>query len=227
MLRMKRLVASPGIFLWAFFVLTSAVWVLFPQIDLYVSGLFYTEGVGFTLRGSWVETGLYDSVRIVLFAVNIGAVLLWLFNRFSGKNVLDFNGKKLLFALLVLGIGSGLIVNALFKDHWGRARPGDIVRFGGDDRFTPAFILSDQGGYSFSCGHASGAFALVAYAMLARRRRLLWMALTLGYGFAVGLARMVAGGHFLSDVMVSFFVVIITAKMLHYWMFERPQKSYA
>ncbi len=218
---MKATIQSVPLYIWALFILSSFLWVLMPQIDLHVTRLLYTEGAGFTLRYSWWEQGLYRSVEVLLIGVNVGALSLWLYNRFMRRSILAFTGKKLLYVLLVLALGSGLIVNALLKEHWGRARPAQTLDFGGKATFTPAFVLSDQGGNSFACGHASGAFAFIAYAMLAQRRRSLWMALALSYGFAVGFARMAAGGHFLSDVVVSFFVLYITARMLYYGMFER------
>jgi len=199
----------------------SAVFVLFPEIDIYFTTLFYSEESGFIYANHWLEDILYISVRYLLVVMNISALILWLYNRFNKKNILDFNGKKLLFVLLVLAIGSGLIVNALLKDNWGRARPAQTTIFGGDLNFTPAFVISDQGGYSFSSGHSSAAFALMAFAMLAKRRKKFWMTLAISYGFAVSLARIVAGGHFLSDIFVSFFVILITSKMLYYLMFER------
>src|ERR1035438_5571916 len=35
-------------------------------------------------------------------------------------------------------IGPGLIINAVFKDHWDRPRPRDVVEFSGALHYTPA-----------------------------------------------------------------------------------------
>ncbi len=215
---MKALINSVSPLIWSIFLFTSVIWVVFPQVDLEISKLFYFQGRGFIFSNTFLESILYNSVKYVLVVVNVSAVILWLYNRFSGRNILDFNGKKLLFALLLLSIGSGLIVNSVLKENWGRPRPAQCVEFGGKMTFTPAFIPSSQDGYSFSCGHASAAFALIAYAMLARRRKRFWMTLVLVYGSLVGLARIAAGGHFFSDVVVSFFIMLITAKILYYYM---------
>jgi len=222
---MKALINSVSPLIWLLFAVTSLIWIFIPQIDIYVANLFYTQGSGFVFSGSVLETVLYNSVKYVLISINLGALALWLYNRFSKKDILGFNGKKMLFVILVLAIGSGLIVNALLKENWGRPRPAQSTLFNGKMEFKPAFIMSNQDGYSFSCGHASAAFALIAYAMLAKRRKKLWMTLVVGYGSVVGLARMAAGGHFLSDVVVSFFIVLITAKMLYYLMFERESAT--
>ena len=220
---MKALINSVSPSVWSLFILTSAVWIFFPQIDLVCTNFFYVEGKGFVFSNSILESFFYNSVKYILVVVNISAVVLWLYNRFSGRNILDFNGKKLLFVILVLAIGSGLIVNIILKENWGRPRPAQIVNFGGKMNFTPAFIPSSQDGYSFSCGHASAAFALIAYAMLAKRRKRLWMGIVLGYGVVIGAVRIAAGGHFLSDVVVSFFIMLIVSKMLYYLMFERDK----
>ncbi len=218
---MKTLFNSISPSAWLLMIFLSVIFILFPQIDIYFTNLFYTEGEGFFYLHSLPEFFLYKSVRYVLIVGYVLILFIWLYNRFTKKNIFDFTGKKLLYVLLVLILGSGLIVNALLKEHWGRARPSQTTNFGGDLHFTPAFVLSDQKGNSFSSGHTSGAFALLAFVMLAKRRKAFWMTLVILYGSAVSMARIVAGGHFLSDVFVSFFIMYITSKMLYYLMFER------
>ncbi len=65
-----------------------------------------------------------------------------------------------------LAIGPGLVVNTLLKDHWGRARPHQILEFGGTAHFSPAVLISDQ--CARNCpshpGHAALGFWLVAFA---------------------------------------------------------------
>ncbi|MDA3909420.1 MAG: phosphatase PAP2 family protein [Sulfurimonas sp.] len=46
------------------------------------------------------------------------------------------------------------------------------------------------------------------------------MALALTFGTSVSLARMAAGGHFLSDVVTSFFIVYITTHILYKLIFK-------
>lgn len=121
-------------------------------------------------------------------------------------------GRVAALLLVVLAIGPGLVVNGILKEHWGRARPRDVTEFGGDRRFTPAFVISDQceRNCSFTAGHPSAGFALAAlgYAYSSRRRRRQVIAAATGFGLLVGLARVAAGGHFLSDVLFSGVIVI-------------------
>lgn len=218
---MKALFKSVPLAVWLLFLVLSVLFLLFPQVDIALAGLFYDPDEGFFYNGSWWEKLLYYSVKPLLVTLLVGALFLWLFNRISGRDILQFGGRKLIYLLLVLALGPGLIVNQLFKENWGRARPAEIVQFGGNKNFTPAYVLSDQRGYSFSGGHAAGGFFLIALALLARRHRPLWMGVAVTYGALVSVARMAAGGHFFSDVVVSFFVVYITAKMLYYLFFGR------
>lgn len=219
---MKMIVGIP-VWAWVGMITVSLLFFLFPQVDLAVSNAFYDASTGFGIAGSFWERAVYHFVPYGLIVVYLGAVGLWLYNRFTARNVLAFNGKKLAYVLLVLAIGSGLIVNAVLKENWGRARPNEIVQFGGAKSFSPAFVpVQGQVGNSFSCGHASGAFALLAFAWIARRRRF-WTGVVLGYGLLVGIARMAAGGHFISDVAVSLFIMYITTAVLYEIMFTRKR----
>ncbi|MFA6197511.1 MAG: phosphatase PAP2 family protein [Sulfurimonas sp.] len=193
---------------WLLFLLSSLVFIFFPQIDLFVSSLFY-DGNSFPANGMWMEKIFYYSVQPLIIAFALSTLAIFAYNFFTKNTVLNVNAKVVLYLLLVLGVAPGLIVNATLKDNWGRARPAETTNFGGTKEFTPAFIPSNQGGYSFSCGHNAAAFSLIGFALLARKRRELWMGLALSYGVFVSIARVAAGGHFLSDVVTSFFIVTL------------------
>jgi lipid A 4'-phosphatase len=116
-------------------------------------------------------------------------------------------GRRLAFLLLLLALVPGLVVNQVLKEHWGRARPVQLEQFGGSKQFTPAFVLSDQGGGSFSSGHVAAAAWLVAVAAVLSGARSGWTLAAVGYLFATALARIAAGGHFLSDAVTSILLV--------------------
>jgi lipid A 4'-phosphatase len=114
--------------------------------------------------------------------------------------------RPALFLVLVAALGPGLVVNVLFKDHYGRPRPREVQQLGGQETFLPVWTKgSDPQAKSFPCGHCSIGFYLATpYLVLRRRRRALAVAsglLGLAYGGLMGAARMMAGGHFLSDVL--------------------------
>ena len=191
----------------------------FPGIDLATSALFYTPGVGFELTGRPWERLIYHSVEWLIVGVNLALVGLWLFNRTigrsTGRRLLDFTGRKLGLLLCLLALLPGLLVNQVLKENWGRARPVDVTEFGGERRFTPAFVYSDQTGGSFSSGHAAAACYLVAVAAVLRGPGSRWVVIAALYAALVGFGRIAAGGHFLSDVITSAFLVLFGYLVLH------------
>ncbi len=219
---MNKKILNVPVYVWTLFAITSLLFVAFPQIDIFVSSLFYTKEGGFSANGTWYETVLYGSIQTVVATAVMIPILIWIYNLITKKDLLHVNKKVIIYLLLVLALAPGIIVNDIFKDHWGRARPAETTLFGGDKEFTPAFVMSDQGGYSFSCGHAAGAFFLLSLALLAKKRRVFWMSLAASYGLAISYVRIAAGGHFFSDTVVSFFIVYITA-LIFYGLFFKEE----
>lgn len=116
--------------------------------------------------------------------------------------------------LLTYALGPGVVVNFIFKDHWGRPRPSQVELFGGTQAHIPPLAIGTPGeGKSFPAGHPSVGFALAVFFFAARSRRLrrgaLAVALTLG--LLMGAGRMASGSHFLSDVFFSGILTIGTA----------------
>ena len=220
---MNKKIINVPIYIWVAFALTSLVFVFFPQIDIFVSKLFYSKESGFSANGTWIETLLYSSIQPIVGLAIFLPILIWFYNLITKKDLLHVNKKVVLYLLLVVAIAPGIIVNDILKDHWGRARPAETTLFGGKKEFTPAFVISDQNGYSFSCGHAAGAFYLIALALLVKKRRVFWMSLAIGYGIAISTIRIAAGGHFFSDTVVSFFIVYITT-LIFYGIFFKEDK---
>lgn len=202
------------IYMWGLFLLSSAIFIFFPQIDLSISALFY-DGTTFPANGTLIEEFFYISVKPIIILLATSTLLLFLYNFFGKKNILDVNAKVVLYILLVLSIAPGLIVNVVLKDNWERARPSQTTNFGGDKEFSPAFIPTNQDGYSFSSGHAAAAFSLIGFVLLAKKRKKIWMSIALLYAAGVGIARIAAGGHFFSDVITSFFIVYIFTYMFY------------
>lgn len=205
----------------ASFTVFVALFLLAPGIDLWATGLFYREGEGFFLGRPLLP--IHDAVpwltRLLLFGL-LGGIL------FASLSAAARASRKALFYLLtVLLIGPGLLVNTVFKDQWGRARPAQVQEFGGTAQFSPAWVPSNQcaRNCAFVCGDASVGFFLLAPAFLFAQRRRTWLAVGLVTGGFLGLVRMAQGGHFLSDVIFSFYVVYFSAWLLHRMFY--PEKS--
>ena len=200
----------------ASFVLFSLVVALFPAIDLGISRLFFHGGFP---RDQWWQSLLHDTLNWFL-GVSLGGVLvLYLINRVFKKQILNVNGRRVIYLFAVLAIGAGLIVNATLKDNFGRARPRDVAEFGGHKTFTPAFVVSHEcrTNCSFSSGDAAGGFFSLALVFALAPRRRIALAAGLAIGVVESLARISSGAHFFSDTGVSFFVMLITADVLYYY----------
>ena len=204
---------------WILFFLFADTMLALPQIDLTVARLFYTEGVGFSAQGTLWEQVLYRSVAGLVVAGNLALIAAWAANRWAGRRLLGLTGRKLLLLLCVLALLPGLLVNQVFKQHWGRARPVQVSAFGGARPFTPAFVPAKGNGGSFSSGHVAAAAYLIAVAHLLAGPRSTWILLAAVYTALVGLARMAAGGHFLSDVLASVFMVLFGYLLLRHLFF--------
>jgi lipid A 4'-phosphatase len=200
-------------------VAAAALFLLFPGIDLWASGLFYRPGDGFFLSSWGPVRAIYAAVPYLADAVVIGVPALYLLGLRRGRPVWRLDGPGAAFLLLALALGPGLLVNTALKDHWGRARPSQVTAFGGTQAFTPAPLPADQcaRNCSFPAGHPAVGFYLVSFALLVqdRRRRGAAIGAAVVAGGLIGVARMAQGGHFLSDVVFSGLLVGGVSLLLH------------
>ena len=133
-----------------------------------------------------------------------------------------------LYLVLCLGVGPGLVTNTLLKDQWGRARPAQIVEFGGSKTFTPPLLPADQcaRNCSFVSGEAASMFAVFyAVALIVPHWSVATMIAGTIVGLAAGLVRVAQGGHFLSDVVFAGVFMALIAAGLHRLMFGRPRRG--
>jgi len=134
-----------------------------------------------------------------------------------------------IFILTSLLVGPGLIVNMMFKDHWGRPRPRQVKEFGGKLDYRPPLLKGTRGqGRSFPSGHASVAFEYLVFWFIWRRKRR-WAVPALlgglGLGGLMSVARFSAGAHFLSDVVWSGGISFLVSLILYYFVFRIPQRE--
>ena len=203
----------------ACFLVVSALLMAFSDVDIRISRLFFDHGF-YLANQPWVRF-LHHSVRGFIVVSMVLAVGTYVINRRWTWNLLNIDGRKITYLFLVLILGAGLIVNVSLKDTFGRARPRDIAEFGGSEQFTPAFVISDacDTNCSFASGDTAGAFFVLAFILVANRKRAVSMA-GVGFGVLVSAARIASGAHFFSDTVVSFFVMLIVADCLHYCLFQ-------
>jgi lipid A 4'-phosphatase len=189
----------------------------FPEIDLAVSSLFY-DGRFHQADAAWTKF-LHVGIGWFLALAMAAVVATFAFNRFRRRDIGGIDGRKIVYLFAVLIIGAGLIVNSLLKDNFGRARPRDVAEFGGSRQFAPPFTITDEcdKNCSFSCGDGAAGFFSLALAFALTRRRAV-VAAAVGFGALVSLSRIATGAHFFSDAVVSFFVMLLVADALHFYL---------
>lgn len=206
---------TPPLFWLVLALLLAALFLAAPELDLMVSGVFHDPATGFVGRNlpwlMWIHDNLHLFVGAALLTLLAGLALSLVWPR---QAALRRQRRALVYLLCVLVVGPGLVVNTLLKDQWGRARPSQVQEFGGDRTFTPAWVISRQcaRNCSFVSGDASVGFSLLALGFVTRRRH--WFVLGGLAGAGLGLMRIAQGGHFLSDVVFSFFAVLTVAWLL-------------
>lgn len=197
------------------FLLSVAFFIVFPKFDLAITGQFYSLDDGFIWRDQPVVHWVYLIFAKIHFAFLLGLLVLLAFPKDTLKEKLSLSKRQLSYLLAVLLLGPGLLVNGVLKNHSvGRARPANVVEFGGDDTFTMPFQYSGQcqKNCSFVSGHAAIGFYVIAFAWAFGRRR--WLTAGIALGAFVGFGRILQGGHFFSDVLFSFWSVYFTSAIM-------------
>ncbi|MDI6727163.1 MAG: phosphatase PAP2 family protein, partial [Smithellaceae bacterium] len=156
--------------------LAASSLIALTDADLFISGLFYDPQLGWHLADNNPWQFTYDYGMIPAFIMALGGFGLVLFSLFYEK--IRHCRKIGIFLVLFLLIGPGLVVNIVFKDHWGRPRPAEIENFGGTAAYQPFWQPGEAGeGKSFPSGHASVGFFILAPFFFLRRnyRRLAFL----------------------------------------------------
>jgi lipid A 4'-phosphatase len=202
--------------------LASALFVLMPGIDLSISGLFYTLGNGFVFGNSKPIVAIRNSGIGLTWIVSLGLIALAIWWTLRPTAVDRWPSMRpwadWLFVTAALALGPGVLVNLIIKPIWGRARPRQILEFGGQKNFTPAWVVTDQcsWGCSFVSGEAAAsAFLFVFVFIVPQRWRPLAFWLALAVTIIISFVRIAAGGHYLSDVVIASLLIILMLLILH------------
>lgn len=185
-------------------VLTIVFWV--TELDLAIQKNFFVQEEGWIYKDLHPWRFLYDYGPIPAIAVAAASLLAFI-GSFWIHKITPYR-KVFVFFVVLMIIGPGLVVNTVFKGYWGRPRPRHLEAFGGSESFLYVWEKGKTGeGHSFPSGHAAMGFFLFAPYFIFRRNFKRWSVLFLTVGLSagliIGLARMVQGGHFASDVIWS------------------------
>ena len=203
---------------WTFILclIIGILFIIFPEWDIAISRHFYVPGEGFIYaKKPWAQL-IFRGIPILTSVFVACLVLVAGTKFFLSENKRDTLKSPMIFLLIALAFGPGLSVNLLLKENFGRARPSQIVELGGTKEFSRAGHYTDQctSNCSFSSGHASMGFYFTSFSYIvpAPYQAAVFIGGTL-FGSFVGTGRIVQGGHFFSDVIFSFLVIMIINKI--------------
>ena len=212
---------------WGWLLLLLALVTVTPAVDFKVSGLFFDPQFGFAAgQNAFTEFVRRLVPRIIVVSTVIFAAITFAPSLMrGGQPLVEMTSRKVGFLIASLIIGPGLIVETLLKPNWGRARPDEIVEFGGMLHYSPPLWISDACSHncSFVSGHAAVTFWLTAYAFLLPpryyRQAMLFGILL---GASVGMVRVMQGAHFFSDVVYAGAIVVCVNALLARLILHRP-----
>ena len=188
-------------------------------LDIFISSLFYQGNQNFSLQSFYFVT--IAARKFFLPCVILYLLLFPFISMFISIKKIYFNYefvfKEVLFVFTSVLLNNVIIVNLLLKNLWGRARPNDILQLGGGGSFTPWFKYSNacESNCSFVSGDTSVGFSIIILYFLTKNINYLWLALF--SGFFLGVIRIMEGGHFLSDVLLSCFLIFVLSFLQYYF----------
>jgi len=194
-------------------IFTFPFWI--TNFDIKIQQLFYENNV-WKYQNSPFVIFIYDYA--IYPALILGIVSIFIFGFSFILEKLQKYKKEAIIILLTLLLGPGLIVNVICKNYTGRPRPRDIVEFNGNWKYKNVCEFGIPGkGHSFPCGHASMGFVFYSLYVILREKKkfsaYLWLAFAIIFGFLIGVARMMQGAHFLSDVVWAAGLTFISAEI--------------
>jgi membrane-associated PAP2 superfamily phosphatase len=217
-------VCSPAVWIPALILFALTAVFRFTDVDVaLVRPFFVGREAGDQFSDRWPLMcaypwkALYDWGIYPGLILGVGGLLVWIAS-FCWVKLRPWRDQGLFYGLLLI-VGPGIIINGVLKPYWGRPRPNAITQFAGPREFLRVWEWGHgQEESSFPSGHASMGFCLMAPAFVCYRRRprlaLAFLLLGLIGGGIMGLARVVAGGHFPSDVVWAGGLIYFTALML-------------
>jgi lipid A 4'-phosphatase len=204
-------ICSPAVWIPALLLCALTAVFRFTDADIAMVRPFFAGSVPgdefpdrWPLMTAYPWKALYDWGIYPAWVLGCGGLVVWVAS-FGWLKLERWRDPGLFYGLLLI-IGPGVLVNGVLKPYWGRPRPNAIQEFGGQREFLPVWQWGrGQDESSFPSGHASTGFYLMAPAFVCYRRRprlaLAFLLLGIVSGSVIGLARIVVGGHFPSDVV--------------------------
>jgi membrane-associated phospholipid phosphatase len=195
----------------------SIIFFLFPNIDITVSGLFFGQDGSFLAsEQDWfiyfVRKMILPLLALLAFFIPIAAAVK---QYIYGEKILNKPLRDWTFLFSCLVLGTGVIVNSIFKSFWGRARPNDTIVFGGEQPYTIPWLNVDY--CETNCSFVSGdvSFFTLSLAILLIFNKQTWNIFAYSAIILISLLRIMEGDHFLSDTIMSFIITYFVIRAFY------------
>lgn len=192
----------------AVFLLAILTYRLLPDFDLAIDRLFSSATDPFPAQGREIWQ-LVRGFMIGMTDGSIAVIIIWMSLATIIPRLQIVRQEVFGFVVLTYAAVPGLLVNGVIKPYWGRARPRNIIDFGGSALFSPPLEISHQcgGSCSFVSGEASALFTMATLIILifvpslpARLQKPAIIVTGAVAALGSGL-RVIVGAHFVSDVV--------------------------
>ncbi|MDT8445517.1 MAG: phosphatase PAP2 family protein [bacterium] len=196
------------------------VWVALTAVaehwdwDLRFTSLFFdAERGGFYLAEQQPFRALFEVGTWPGLLLGLGSGVAWALGYF--RPCWAPYRRRWAVVFLTAIVGGGILVNGFLKDYWGRPRPREVTQFEGRWPYHPIAQPGTPGkGKSFPCGHCTSGFLLVSLGAFIPTHPIpagIAVGTGLAYGALMSSARIVQGGHFLSDAFWALGTVLMTS----------------
>ena len=183
--------------------------VKIDAIDQYIAYHFYNPYTKvFYGESHYWSKFIYNIVPFISLLIIL--LLIYAFIIYKNNKIIK---KKISIIFISFLIGPGLLVNYVFKNHWGRPRPYEVLRDGQVFQSFWKMNANKPNNNSFPSGHASVGFFLgVPFLVFSRRKS--GIITSSIFGLIIGFTRIVQGGHYLSDVLICGLIVWFSAELI-------------
>jgi len=210
----------------ALLIFASILFYCYPQIDIHVASLFFSQHQGYegvNSGANFLQSPIFKIsthlISALIILVVFGSLAVMIYSSFKKQKLLFVSA---LFILLCFVIGPGLIVNGILKSHWGRPRPFYV--FTHQLSYVKVWVLSNQCHHncSFVAGDSSAAAAFFAFVFLpwARRYKVLAAVFATLYFIYNAILRIIHGAHFFSDVIIGALLIYLIILMCYQFCFR-------
>lgn len=197
------------------FGLISLLLIEFSNLDLLLSTSIY-EKYEWNLGKEFIWRFMYDWGPSASLITSFIYFIVFILKKIKFSNIRT-KSSLLLFPIITLIIGPGILVNLVGKELWGRPRPINCIELNGEKKFQSVFSINlSSKEKSFPSGHAATGFHLCTIALLLSKRWRFFSFFSFAiWGCLISTARILQGGHFLSDILGSFIIVSLVCVLFY------------